>query len=275
MDETPLFFDSHGRQLFGVLHQAGTAIERPAFVFCHPLAEEKLWAHRVFVAYARTLASMGYPVLRFDMTGNGDSGGEFSDLSLPIACEDVQSAMDEVRRRTGATAVSLLGLRFGATVAAQVAERSPDVRHLVQWAPITEGERYMQELLRLNVMTQMATYKQVRQERPELVEEMRQGRTVNVDGYEMAWPLYSSMAEVSTASARHAYPGPCLIVQIDRQPRPAADLQRLGDSCPGGHRDLRPGRRVLEGDRPLLPAGDEPLRRDDGLAGRALIVRPA
>ena len=29
------------------------------FVFCHPLAEEKLWAHRVFVAYARQLAASG------------------------------------------------------------------------------------------------------------------------------------------------------------------------------------------------------------------------
>ena len=74
-DETPFFFPSTGGgALFGVFHRpAAIDTTRPAFVFCHPLAEEKLWAHRVFVSYARHLAAAGYPVLRFDMTGNGDS----------------------------------------------------------------------------------------------------------------------------------------------------------------------------------------------------------
>ena len=46
-----------------------------AFVFCHPLTEEKLWTHRVFVTFARELAAAGHTVLRFDYRGNGDSDG--------------------------------------------------------------------------------------------------------------------------------------------------------------------------------------------------------
>ncbi|MEZ5283257.1 MAG: alpha/beta hydrolase, partial [Vicinamibacterales bacterium] len=199
MGETPLFFQGSGDYtLFGVLHRpAQPDPVRPAFVFCHPLGEEKLWAHRVFVAYARELAAAGYPVLRFDLMGNGDSGGRFGELSVTAARDDIRLAMDEARRLTGAAQVSLLGLRLGATLASLVAETTTDLRHLILWAPSLDGDRYLQDLLRINVMTQMATYKQVRQERPELVAEMQQGRTVNVDGYEMGWPLYSSVSPIN------------------------------------------------------------------------------
>jgi exosortase A-associated hydrolase 2 len=233
LDEVPLFFGGDaGRPLFGVFHRPiETDLARPVFVFCHPLGEEKLWTHRVLVTYARRLAAAGYPVLRFDLTGNGDSGGQFSDLSVESACADIRAAIAEARRLTGAGTVSLLGLRFGATLAAIVAETSAEVRHLILWAPITDGDRYMQELLRINVMTQLATYKQVRQDRERLVAELEQGRTVNVDGYEMGWPLYVGVAALKLGSERHRFEGPCLILQIDKQPRPlAADLQRLAAS---------------------------------------------
>jgi pimeloyl-ACP methyl ester carboxylesterase len=175
---------------------------------------------------------MGHPVLRFDLTGNGDSDGSFTDLTVELLCGDLERAIEEAKRRTGARAVSLLGLRLGANIAGLVAERRDEVRHLVLWSPIVDGERYMQELLRINVMTQMATHKVVRQERPELVAAMQHGHTVNVDGYEMGWPLYASVAPMRPELEPHQFSGPCLIVQIDRQPRPAPDLQRLAATYP-------------------------------------------
>ena len=233
MDEVPLFFASGERALYGVLHRpAAEAGARTAFVFCHPLGEEKLWTHRVFVSFARRLAAAGHPVLRFDFTGQGDSEGSFSEASMATLCADLHSAIGELRRLTGVTTVSLLGLRLGANVAMIVAETATDLQHLILWSPIMDGERYLQDLLRINLMTQMATLKVIHQERPALVAEMEQGRTVNVDGYELGWPLYSSVSPVKPDAAPHAFSGPSLIVQIDRQPRPAADLQRLAESYP-------------------------------------------
>jgi uncharacterized protein len=232
-DEVPLFFSSGNRALFGVLHRpAAGAVPKPAFVFCHPLVEEKLWTHRVFVSFARQLAASGHPVFRFDFTGNGDSEGNFSDLSMPMLADDLRNAILEARRLTGATDVSLLGLRLGANVAMMAAADAADVRQLILWSPITDGDRYMQELLRINVVTQIATYKAVRHERPELVAQMEQGQTVNVDGYEMGWPLYSSVASIKAGSEPQAFAGPCLIVQIDKQPGPAPELERLARSYP-------------------------------------------
>jgi len=226
--ETPFFFPNGSYSLFGILHAPeGPARDTP-FVFCHPFGEEKLWTHRVFVSFARQLAADGYPVLRLDYMGSGDSDGDFSHSSLASVRSDVRAAIAEVRRRTGAGTVNLLGLRFGALVASLVAEETPEVDRLILWSPIADGGRYMQELLRINLTTQMATGKEITQDREAMVAQMQRGGTVNVDGYEMAFPLYAEVSEIKLAAAPKTHKGPALIVNIDKQPgRPVPELQQL------------------------------------------------
>jgi exosortase A-associated hydrolase 2 len=230
LDETPFFFGSDGPALFGVLHRPGGAARGEAFVFCHPFGEEKLWTHRVFVTFARRLAAAGHAVLRFDLRGNGDSQGVFGETTLDTARADTRTAIAHLRARTGAEAVTLVGLRLGATVAGLVAEEGQDIHRLILWAPIVDGARYMQELLRMNVLTQTATFKEVRQDRTELVAAMRSGLTVNVDGYEMGLGMYESVSASNLAAVPHSFRGDCLIVQIDPQPKPAPELQKLASS---------------------------------------------
>ena len=231
MTETPFYFTNGDYSLFGILHEPARDTSLPAFVFCHPFGEEKLWTQRVFVSFARLLASEGHPVLRFDYMGNGDSDRDFSESSLRTALADVRCAIAEVRRRTGASRVNLLGLRLGATIASLAAEDESGIDRLVLWAPIVDGGRYMQELLRINLTTQMATHREIRQDREAMVAVMQHGRTVNVDGYEMALPLYAEVSAVRLSSDPKRHQGSCLVVQIDRQPgRASAELQLLTES---------------------------------------------
>ena len=231
--ETPLFLDAGGTSLFAVYHERTSGGETP-FVFCHPFAEEKLWTHRVYVTYARQLASAGHPVLRFDYRGNGDSGGEFSESSLDTVLADVGVAIDWLRQATGAPCVNLLGVRLGATIAALTAEARQDVERLILWAPVVDGARYMQELLRVNLTTQMAVHKEIRHDREALVAAMQSGQTVNVDGYEMAYPMFEQVSAVKLAMDEKRHPGPTLIVQIEKQPgRPPGELQTLAATYGG------------------------------------------
>jgi len=232
MKETPFFFPGDGVSLFGILHEPAAAGDRPAFVFCHPFGEEKLWTHRACVSFARELAARGHAVLRFDLRGNGDSSGEFRDSSLETALVDTRTAIATVKRMTGATTVSLLGLRLGASVAALLADECDDVRQLIQWAPVIDGHRFVQELLRINLATQMAMYKEVREDRAALVNQMKEGRTVNVDGYPLSLAFYEQLSAMKLAQSTRRFSGPCLLVQIDRAEgaRPLPEVAQLA-SC--------------------------------------------
>jgi len=217
--ETPLFFENGSYRLFGVVHQPVGTPSGAAWVFCHPFAEEKLWAHRVYVSFARLLASRGAWVLRFDVMGNGDSEGEFSAATVDTMLSDIDCAIRYLEGVSGISqGIGLLGLRFGATLAALAAERSPKVGKLVLWEPTVDGAKYMQEMLRINLTTQSAVYKEIRHNREALVRMMREeGSTVNIDGYELAFPCYAQASAVNLNAAQKRFAGPCLIVQIGRE----------------------------------------------------------
>jgi len=229
MKETPLDLRNGDLKLFGVFHEPEGPKRQLPFVFCHPFAEEKLWSHRVYVSFARELARRGHAVLRFDLAGNGDSDGDFKNCSVEAALRDLGAAIETAKGLTGGNHVALLGLRFGATLAALAAEERSDVRALLLWAPVVDGDRYAQDLLRVNLATQMAVYKEIRHDRAALVEHMRSGETVNVDGYPIGYQLYRQMVAVALARAPRRFAFPTLIVHIDRvaAAREPGELQHL------------------------------------------------
>ena len=233
--ETPLYFDRESLRLFGVLHEPDGEGGRTPFVFCHPFGEEKLWAHRVFVTFARELVSRGHTVLRFDRAGNGDSQGEFSASSVQSGLADLDAAIDLVRAKTQARRVSLLGLRLGGSLACRAAASRPDVEALILWAPIVEGKRYLQEVLRINLTMQMAVYGEVRQDREALSQVFRSGGTVNVEGYEISPSMADELEALNLVDEAVPQADHTLIVQIERTGRqaPAPDLQRLAARLPG------------------------------------------
>jgi len=216
--ETPFFFPNGNYRLFGILHEPKSPSKKEGFVFCAPFAEEKLWVHRVFVSFARDLASKGYPVLRFDYMGNGDSEGNFEESSLETMLSDTRCAISTLREKvSGVESVNLLGLRLGATIASLVGENGSDVNRLILWEPVVNGSAYMTEMIRINLATQTAVYKKILYNTDALIQKMKNGETVNVDGYEMSWPLYEQIAGVDLLSRKNGCEGQVLIVQTSRK----------------------------------------------------------
>jgi len=143
----PYFFGSSQQPLFGVYHPARSGSLRPGgIVICQPFGSEYLRAHRSLRELAHRLAEAGFPVLRFDYYGCGDSGGASETGHVERWLEDIVAAIEEVREASGTSKVALVGLRLGATLAALVGSQREDVDRLVLWEPIVSGEQYLGEL---------------------------------------------------------------------------------------------------------------------------------
>ena len=240
MDETPFFFPVADQELFGILHRPTIAPNGSGFVFCHPFAEEKLWAHRVYVRLARDFAARGYTVLRFDHRGHGDSDGEFQESSVATHLRDIEAAVGRLREACpGLKDVGLLGLRLGGTFAALSAERLPGIDRLVLWDPVVDGGRYMQEVLRSNLTSQLAAYGKVMQDRKALVESLADGKPITVDGYELGRGFYEQASAINLLSGSPAFKGDILILQVGKPGQPARkDLLALREHYPGAALEL-------------------------------------
>lgn len=81
-------------------------------------------SHRQFVQLARTLASAGHTVLRFDVRGMGDSTG--SSRSFEALSEDIGAAVDALLQTApGLRTVVLMGLCDGASAALMLLAERP------------------------------------------------------------------------------------------------------------------------------------------------------
>jgi len=143
----PFYFGTSQKQLFGVYHPPGTkAARQQAIVLCQPLGHEYLRAHRAFRNLAVSLAGQGFHVLRFDYYGCGDSGGNGDQATVEQCVSDLAAAVEELKDTSGAAKVSLIGLRFGATLAAVTASRRQDIDRIVLWDPVSDGRSYLEDV---------------------------------------------------------------------------------------------------------------------------------
>lgn len=233
MTEEAAFHEIDGERLFAVVHRPAADAGR-GVVLCAPLGEEQLWAHRVFVSWARDLAAQGFTVVRFDYRGEGDSDREFEQSDLETRVADTAHALAILRGAApGLQDTTVVGLRLGASIAALAATSQEGVDRLVLCDPVADGAAYMQAVLRINLAAQMALHRKVVAGRDELVAAMEQGTTVNIEGYELAAPFYRQVTAFRLAETLPQFAGASLLVQIAAEGAPPRrDLAALEAACP-------------------------------------------
>ncbi len=144
----PIYFGPPARRLFGWYHAPAPAAARNrAVVLCAPLGHEALHAHAAYRYLAEELAAAGFAALRFDYDGTGDSaGGDDDEDRVGHWLESIGQAADTLRRCSAAEAVSLFGVRMGATLAAVAAAERGDITELLLWAPCRSGRLWQREM---------------------------------------------------------------------------------------------------------------------------------
>src|SRR4051794_36694742 len=126
----PFFFGTSDHPLLGLFHPPRGAMRSRAVLICGPIGHEYSRSQWALRQLADNLARAGFPVLRFDLSGQGDSAGSFEEASVSRWLEDVNLAMRELLDNAGLTRFDVIGLRLGATLAARALDR---VERFVLW----------------------------------------------------------------------------------------------------------------------------------------------
>jgi hypothetical protein len=150
----PTFFGEP--PLFGVYHPATSASARDAaLLVCPSIGHEHTRGHRAIQILCESAARSGFPALRFDYTGVGDSSGALggagpNTVVVDSWCADVLRAAEELVARSGARAVHIVGLRLGAALALEAVRRgglrlSRPIRSVGLWDPLLSGQEFLQQ----------------------------------------------------------------------------------------------------------------------------------
>ena len=126
--EQPLQIAGHGFDMLGILSlpAAGAPVQHTAVLIVVGGAQYRVGSHRQFVRLARHLATAGYPVLRFDLPGMGDSPGE------PVPFEDtaphIAAAIGAMQLAAHVDRTVLWGLCDGASASLLYVQATQDPR---------------------------------------------------------------------------------------------------------------------------------------------------
>jgi len=205
----PFYFGPPDKRLFACCHEPTLERRRKcAVVVCQPIGHEYVNSHRALRQLASRLCYAGFPVLRFDYYGCGDSSGSTEEGRVAQWLEDISTAISEVRRRTGAVQVCLAGLRVGAALAMMSAAELTDPESLVLWDPVVNGKSYLDSLLGLQ--------KEMLRFRPKPSRKQRPLDYVDVLGFPLSRFLQAELKNIHLPAIGGSLLKNVLVIQTDR-----------------------------------------------------------
>jgi amino acid adenylation domain-containing protein len=137
------FFDKLNRGLFGIFHPSlSINKEKTAVLICPPFSNDYQRSRPLMQQLASHLSSSGFPTMRFDYSGCGDSFGDSSELDLETCRQNILSAIKELSQRTNASSISIIGIRLSATILTNT-ELAGSVKQLILVDPVTSGCEYI------------------------------------------------------------------------------------------------------------------------------------
>ncbi len=209
-----LFFGTGERSLYGVYHPPRARVaRRTGVVLCYPFGQEYMRSHRAFRQLASLLTRAGFHLFRFDYYATGDSSGHSEEVTLAQWFEDIGTAIEELRETADVEQVALVGLRLGATLAAQVAAVRDDVSHVVLWDPIVSGASYLRDLLASSDETMAG-------------QAIDEADTVGVNGFPLSPSFRRELSAIDLTERGMRLPGRSLMVVSGS----SVDFTRAGDA---------------------------------------------
>ncbi|WP_188187799.1 alpha/beta hydrolase [Nonomuraea sp. SYSU D8015] len=196
-------FRHNGLTLRSTLHipegPAGTLW--PTAVFVHGFASNRLELPS-FVGMSRLLEANGIASVRFDLSGHGESDGDFFDVTISGEIAETRAVVRTVRTLdfVDPGRLGLLGMSMGGVVAGIAAAEEPGISALCLWspaavAPFEIGSGYLKGR--------------------SLAAQIEKKGYFDADGYRMSPELVEDIAGLDVYGRSRAYTGPVHILHGD------------------------------------------------------------
>jgi exosortase A-associated hydrolase 2 len=231
MPETPFFLEGDSGRLYCMIHRP-EADPQGGLVICNPAFEERKSAQRALVEAARHFCGRGIAVLRFDYRGCGDSAGSLREVCprdwIADACRVCERLAAEIPAEDGTgPKLGVLGLRFGATVAAHAAA-GVGADFAVLWEPVAEGTRYLEQELRKSLVREMVTEGRSARSRRALLDDLHAGGELDFEGFAVTAAFYRGLDSLSACPDEGRTDRPVLIASVGPNERTSPNAARLG-----------------------------------------------
>ncbi len=178
-------------------------------VICSPLYLELSQSYRAEVLLADVLASAGIGTQRFEYRGFGNSVGRPEDLTLESAVRDCLAAAERLCHHTKTDSVGIVGIRWGAFVAASAAKPTR-ASALALWEAKPSGRDYFADLLRTRRFYDLRSAR--RHPGGYYEQRLEAGEPVDMSGWRIHPGVYATTVSESLAQRMRANPVPTLLV---------------------------------------------------------------
>lgn len=229
-EEIPVFFpNKYQDKLLGILHcPLQEKVRDTGIVICHPILEEKKSTYKLLRDCAKDLCSFGFYVFRFDLSGCGDSEGDYENASVNTWVEDTKVAVNYLTNKIKSIkTVGLIGLRLGATIAAFVREESENISFLCLWSPIIDGKQYVKINIKRKLVLELWKNKNTRQSANLPQDEIK---GIDIDGYYINNQLIGEMEKIDLIGLAKRDNSKIMILSLKENNNSLTQFRRLGQS---------------------------------------------
>jgi exosortase A-associated hydrolase 2 len=153
----------------------------------------------------RQFARFGYATLHIDLPGCGDSEGEFKDADWEGWLDSLRTGYDWLRTQVDGPIV-VWGLRLGGALAVDLSSQLPGTAGLLLWQPITNGEVFLNQFLRIKLAAEMLADTKSQIGLKQMREQLSKGEPVEVGGYMLSPRLAARIDALRLAHMRVAVP---------------------------------------------------------------------